>query len=138
MIVPSGVPQGSVLGPFLFAAFMGAIKFDDLRVKCIKYADDVTLIEPVYANNTSSVSLDECISIFNQWGLFVNKKKCQRLHICRKTHCSADLSDCGFTNVVSVKVLGFHFTRRFSWEMHVSNVLKIVSRRLFIIRSMKP
>ena len=135
--VPSGVPQGSVLGPFLFAAYMGAIKFDDLRVNCTKYADDVTLIEPVLGENASSVSLDECISIFNQWGLFVNRKKCQQLHICRKPLCSADVSDSGFTNVVSVKVLGFHFTRRFTWEEHISNLLKIVSRRLFIIRCMK-
>ena len=54
--IPSCVPQGSVLGPFLSAAFMGSVNFRELNVKCIKYADDVTLIEPLSINYTSSVS----------------------------------------------------------------------------------
>ena len=40
---PSGVPQGSVLGPFLFAAFMSSIDFDSHCVHSVKYADDIGL-----------------------------------------------------------------------------------------------
>lgn len=135
--IPSGVPQGSVLGPFLFAAFMGSIHFDHLNVECIKYADDVTLIEPLSSNQVSSVFLEDCMSVFIQKGLSVNQNKCKQLHICHKSDCSASFADSGFTNVNSVKVLGCVFTCRFSWDTHVSHVLKTVSRRLHIIRSMK-
>ena len=135
--IPSGVPQGSVLGPFLFAAFMGDVKLCDNSVKCIKYADDVTLIEPLSSNQVSSVSIRDCMTIFEQKGLSVNQNKCRQLHICHKPLCTATLAGSGFTNVDSVKVLGCIFTRRFSWDMHVSHVLKTVSRRLHIIRCMK-
>ena len=57
----SGVPQGSVLGPFLFAAFMGAFTFTATHIDCVKYADDVTLVEVVQHDATSNVSLDDCI-----------------------------------------------------------------------------
>lgn len=135
--IPSGVPQGSVLGPFLFAAFMGSIDFCHLNVKCIKYADDITLIEPLTSNMTSSVSIDECISIFDQVGLSVNQNKCNQLHICRRPQCNAMLANCGFSKTDSVKILGVVFNNRFSFDMHVSNVLKTASRRLHIIRCMK-
>ena len=137
VIIPSGVPQGSVLGPFLFAAFMGSVNFCHLNVNCIKYADDVTLIEPLTSTTASSVSIDECTNIFDQKGLSVNRNKCKQLHICRKLHCNMNSSNCGFTKADYVKVLGVVFTNRFSWDMHVSHVLKTASRRLHIIRCMK-
>ena len=133
----SGVPQGSVLGPFLFAAFLGDVTFSGKNIKCIKYADDITLIEPLSSDQVSSVSIQDCITIFEQKGLFVNPNKCKQMHICRKLQCTANLMDCGFINVSSMKVLGCVFTYRFSWDMHVSHVLKAVSRRLHIIRCMK-
>jgi hypothetical protein len=137
--IPSGVPQGSVLGPFLFAAYMGSINFDKINVKCVKYADDVTLIEPLSRNQVSSVTLDDCMSIFEREGLFVNRMKCKLLHICfcRTLQSGCKMTDCGFTQVSSLRVLGFTFTDRFTWDMHISHVLKTASQRLHIIRCMK-
>ena len=66
----SGVPQGSVLGPFLFAAFMEAFTFNCANVFSTMYADDVTIVEWVSRNQVSSISLDECTSLFNRQGLF--------------------------------------------------------------------
>ena len=125
--IPSGVPQGSVLGPFLFAAFMGAVDFSSLNVRCIKYADDVTLVEPLFRNETSSVTLDDCVAIFDQSGLSVNRLKCKQLHVCfrRSLPCQVEFS--GFRYVESLKILGVFFTDRFSWNLHISFLLKIVS-----------
>ena len=45
--VTSGVPQGSVIAPFLFAAHMGSLKPFDSRTIMTKYADDIVSIIPV-------------------------------------------------------------------------------------------
>jgi hypothetical protein len=51
VICPSSVPQGSVIGPYLFALFMGSLKLPESLVKkdyeLIIYADDIMLIERV-------------------------------------------------------------------------------------------
>ena len=133
--IPSGVPQGSVLGPFLFAAFMGSINFSGVNLKSIKYADDVTIIESVPRGQVSSVNLDNCISIFNAEGLIVNRSKCKQLCISRLQLC--DSQDCGFTLVDTLKILGFTFTDRYSWCTQISHVLKVASQRFHVIRCLK-
>ena len=44
--VTSGVPQGSILAPYLLAAHIGNLKSQFLATKMIKYADDITLLIP--------------------------------------------------------------------------------------------
>ena len=133
---PSGVPQGSVLGPFLFAAFMGSFKIDGMNVHSTKYADDVTIIETVSRNQVSSITLENCIALFNQEGLVVNRSKCKQLCIRRSRQCNFD-NDSGFILVNSLKILGFIFDDRFTWKAQISHVLKLASQRLHIIRSLK-
>ena len=135
VVIPSGVPQGSVLGPFLFAAFMGSVNFSGVNLKSIKYADDVTIIESVSRGQFSSVNLDNCISIFNAEGLVVNRSKCKQLRMCRLQLC--DSQDCGFIFVDTLKILGLTFTDRYSWCTQISNVLKVASQRFYIIRCLK-
>ena len=134
--IHSGVPQGSVLGPFLFAAYMGSLSFSALHVSCVKYADDVTLIEPVSSNRPSSISLDDCVSLFRSAGLFVNSAKCKQLCIiCSRGDVHAPVS--GFNVVKCLKILGFYFTDTFKWNAQISNVLRQASQRLHIIRLLK-
>ena len=47
----SGVPQGSVLGPYLFAAYMGQLfPHSTIGPKCVLYADDLTIICLLYTS----------------------------------------------------------------------------------------
>ncbi|MEL7308264.1 MAG: reverse transcriptase family protein, partial [Pseudomonadota bacterium] len=134
---PSGVPQGSVLGPFLFAAFMGSIKFPFKNVKCVKYADDVTIIEALCQNEISSISLDYCESVFREQGLFVNRSKCKQMCLRRSRvpYSSHVLS--GFSEVTSMRILGVIFSDSFKWDDQISQILKSASKRLYLIRRLK-
>ena len=133
---PSGVPQGSVLGPFLFAAFMGSFNFSAPNVVCVKYADDVTLIESVARNSCSTISLHDCISVFSREGLLLNTAKCKQMCI-RRSLRGTHSTDCGFDKVHCTKILGVTFTESFSWKAQISDTLRLASQRLHIIRTLK-
>ena len=77
--IQSGVPQGSVLGPYLFAAFMGCIDFDVYNVFSVQYADDVTLIESLNVGKPDVISLAYIASQFSNAGLKLNSQKCKQI-----------------------------------------------------------
>ena len=134
-----GVTQGSVLAPFLFAAFMGSIDFSANHIECVKYADDITIIEGVPTNCISSIRLSTCENVINNAGLTLNIAKCKHLRICSTRSDARPVLDhsTGFTNVGSVKILGVTLGDRLKWNLHVSSILKTASQRLHTIRCMK-
>jgi len=95
--IPSGLPQGSVLAPYLFAAFMGSIDFERANVYCTKYADDVTLVEVVTAESSGNLlTMHEIRSQFEGAGLKLNAAKSKEMLIIkahkRRSNCEQWLS----------------------------------------------
>ena len=134
--IPSGVPQGSILGPFLFAAFMGQIEFPQFpNVCCVQYADDVTLIEPITEQNYEMLPFDYVSKKFSDAGLILNKLKCNVMFVKRA---AAPIMNYDPLPVVSsIKTLGITLSSNLSWSEHVSTLLTRASQRLYIIRRLK-
>ena len=81
ILVTSGVPQGSVLGPTLFLLFINDIcdVFDGLHIKCKLYADDIKLYSCYDVNSSQSDLLVAISRLYNWscvWQLQIAIEKC--------------------------------------------------------------
>ena len=137
--ITSGVPQGSILGPYLFSVVTGLFDVSHLPCKVTIYADDFTLCVPVFRNQNNSHVL-KVHNIVCNWsqtiGLPLNIKKCKMLCISRKKIFEPIQID-SVPIVNELKILGVTFDRKCNWNAHVNNVLRGASRRLFLIRMIK-
>ena len=112
--VPSGVPQGSVLGPFLFTLHINDLADMQLSEgsKLVAYADDLLLYKPVesYADYNT---MQEDVTTIDHWMshnfLTLNATKCKhmvitrsRIHLCPQLYLAGQPLEC----VQSYKYLG--------------------------------
>ena len=138
--VTSGVPQGSLLGPFLFSVVMGSLQIQSSDCHVIKYADDVTLSMPIY-KDTSNLHINQAHDQLTTWsteiGLQLNINKCKALVIPKSAMCSP-IHLPGVQFVSKVTLLGVIFNSTCTWTDHVDRIVKTASRRLFPLRLMKP
>jgi len=121
----SGVPQGSVLGPFLYALFTADVPQHDSSVLST-FADDTAILsrhahfnEAISNLQTHLHSIEEWS---RQWRLKINESKSKhvtftlrkgnipQLHLNQQTLPQAD----------TVKYLGIHFDRRLNWKYHIT------------------
>ena len=64
--VHAGVPQGSVLGPFLFLIYINDLS-DNLISNAKLFADDTSLFSVVHDVNTSAKELNDDLKKVNDW-----------------------------------------------------------------------
>jgi hypothetical protein len=132
--VPSGVPQGSILGPTLFACFMGSL-LDIVSPTVVLYADDVTLIEPIQ----KGISPNDLCKI-QEWvgthGMSLNLSKSKQIVFCRRGR-GDDVTYPSIPVVRELKLLGVFWNDKLSWNDHFCHILKLASQRLYVIRKLK-
>ena len=66
-----GVPQGSVLGPFLFLIYINDLS-DNLISNAKLFADDTSLFSVVHDVNTSAKELNDDLKKVNDWAFWVS------------------------------------------------------------------
>lgn len=128
--VNHGVPQGSVLGPLLFLIMVN--DFAGGR-SALLFADDTTLltkgasIEEVKA--TADSDLEDAMEWFRENKLFLNEAKTQKL-ICTLGHGELE-------GAPTVKLLGFVIDGKLSWEAHICEVGRRLSRVIYLFRKLR-
>ena len=88
--VSSGVPQGSVLGPLLFAIFINDLH-EQIKSPCKMFADDTKIIgkiRPTHAREDQTMIQDDINRIADwceEWLMFLNTEKCKVMKVGKRT-----------------------------------------------------
>ena len=134
--VRSGVPQGSVLGPCLFLAYINDLP-NNLTSRTRLFADDTT----VYRIMTNSVDQDhlqqdlQCLADWEEnWDMKFHPAKCTTLSITRCRHPlqpSYHLHGHKLDVVNAAKYLGVTIQKNMNFRMESSYFLEIMTYPLF-------
>jgi hypothetical protein len=141
--VRSGVPQGSVLGPCLFLAYINDLP-EKLASPSKLFADDTAVYRMVScAQDQAQLQQDlhRMAEWEKSWDMEFHPAKCQCLPITRSRkplHHSYVLHGHTLETVTSVKYLGVTIQREISWDEHIINICSKANQVLgFLRRNLK-
>ena len=132
-----GVPQGTILGPFLFSLMVNDIKLVDSNNGISKYADDITISVPVKRNsdtapaeveNLESWAANNRMSLSKTWEMLLRSRTTQ----------PAPLPVPGIERKEWLKLLGIFFHEDpCNWDLQFDSLLSRAASRLYILRVCK-
>ncbi len=137
--VLSGVPQGSVLGPTLFLAYINDLP-DCVNSEVRLFADDTIIyrhITNAADQHNLQVDLQKLESWEQDWDMEFHPGKCQVIQFFKPTKLpplSYVLHGTTLNTVDSVKYLGITLTSNLSWGDHIGAVTSKASRSLGFLR----
>ena len=143
-IINVGVPQGSVLGPFLFLLYINDIVNTSRILKYVLYADDTAIL---YSNSDFYKLLNifnHELEIFNTWTrankIVLNYDKTKFMIVTRKQYCknsaSLKINDIPIGQVKFYKYLGVTIDDRLSFNEHANCLSSKLSSVLGVLRSL--
>ena len=140
----SGVPQGSVLAPLLFAFTIDNLEPKHTNSMIIKFADDVCLLH--FIRNCSDDHLQDELNHISSWcssnGLALNASKTKVMNFQTKNSLIFTPIYDPATNVFiealhSIKLLGIIIDDRFTWKEHVNQILSKLRKRVYFLHALR-
>lgn len=127
--VPSGVPQGSHIGPLLFNLFINDVATCFVSSEFLLFADDLKLFRSV-VNADDCLALQEDLNRFADWcrvnGMEVNTSKCKVMSFSRlrlPTTFNYTIDGKVLSLVSSIRDLGVILDGELSGVEHISNIV---------------
>ena len=134
--INGGVPQGTKLGPILFAIFVNSLaKNWHLR---IKFVDGLSVFEVIPRCSPSLMPfiVNDIVYYANARGMRLNPTKCKEmlfdfLHYRLPIQTPLSVGAHAVESVESFKLLGVHFSRNLTWSVHCDKIIKKANKRFF-------
>ena len=136
LLVKSGVPQGSILGPLLFIIYINSLAKLQLShgTSIVVYADDI-LVYRTLASSSDNAQLQSDVNKIVAWilssGLAINPQKSTLLVISRQRDKPTATISVPCSN--SVKYLGITISSDLRWNTHVLNTCKSAKQKLGLL-----
>ena len=127
--VSSGVPQGSILGPILFLAYINDLP-DQVKSRVRLFTDDTAMYLAISSTTEGQVLQTDLASLERlekMWDMQFNPSKCQVLHITRKVkplNTKYILHNVELEGASAAKYLGATIADDLSWSPHNDNTTK--------------
>ena len=129
LIVQTGVPQGSVLGPFLFLIYINDLPSSCDKAELAMFADDTTLIK---SGKRIDPLLSQEIKYVRDWfssnKLTVNPEKCEAMCF---GYGKPDTIKIGVSELkykASCRYLGIHLDKKLLFREHIDYVVKKLNK----------
>lgn len=142
--VPSGVPQGSLLGPLLFVIYVNDIDLCLRSSKLLCFADDMKIFTKISSTDDELALQDDLCRLEDYCRankLDLNPSKCSVMTYTRKRAVLATryiLSGQILPRCDTIRDLGVHQDSKLVFDAHIDAIVKKASRLLgFIIRLSK-
>ena len=137
-LVSKGVPQGSILGPFLFIIYVNDLPFN-VSGAMTQFADDTSLALEILSPDESEEEITANMNELQQWflnnNLSLNTAKTKILFFLANTTKNS-LKNHAF-EVENTKFLGLDIDNSLQWNTHVENLSKKLISINYILLSLR-
>jgi hypothetical protein len=139
--VMSGVPQGTVLGPLLFLAYINDLPNSTPNSHTRLFADDSLLFRTITSRSDAQLLQKDLSNLENweqKWQMDFNPGKCTVLRIAPPRHTLLDTSYNLHGETLSTstctKYLGVTFSNDLTWDHHINSITGKANRSLGFLR----
>ena len=138
--VDSGVPQGTVLGPLLFLAFINDLPKAARNSQVRLFADDCVLYRQVTSEDDCKLLQDDLHSLEDwedTWKMSFNASKCNTISITRKKNKIQNdysLHRQTLERVPSTTYLGIELKSDLTWKNHIDRTCAKANQQLAFLR----